>query len=132
MASFIRFGRGFYPGTGHPRDVGDDAGEGTSVNVAWERGEGYSDAEYLAAFDRLIMPIAREYAPELVIVSAGFDAARGDPLGGMGPAPRYGLDECSRHLPMINSVITAPRYGLDECPSSGDSKLLHSLPPSSL
>ena len=36
---------------------------------------------------RLIMPIAREYAPELVIISAGFDAAEGDPLGGMRLSP---------------------------------------------
>ena len=85
--SLHRFGRGFYPGTGHPAEVGSGAGEGTSVNIAWQRGEGYSDAEYLAAFDRIVMPIARQYSPELVIVSAGFDAARGDPLGGMDLTP---------------------------------------------
>jgi histone deacetylase 6 len=41
------------------------------------------DAEYLAAFDRVLLPIARTFAPELVLVSCGFDAAAGDPLGGM-------------------------------------------------
>ena len=40
------------------------------------------DAEYIAAFQQVIMPIAYEYNPELVLVSAGFDAAAGDPLGG--------------------------------------------------
>lgn len=39
-------------------------------------------AEYVAAFHRIVLPIAYEYNPELVIVSAGFDAAVGDPLGG--------------------------------------------------
>lgn len=50
------------------------------VNVAWN-GPGYGDADYLYAFSRLIMPIAREFNPDLVIVSAGFDAAAGDPIG---------------------------------------------------
>jgi hypothetical protein len=39
------------------------------------------DAEYYLAFERVLLPIAREFDPDLVIVSAGFDAARGDPLG---------------------------------------------------
>lgn len=98
--SLHRYGGGFYPGTGNPRQVGGgygqevdgvpmattDEGRGTSVNVAWS-GTGYGDAEYLAAFDRLVMPLAREYGPELVLVSAGFDAAQGDPLGGMAISP---------------------------------------------
>jgi histone deacetylase 6 len=45
------------------------------------------DAEYLAAFDRVLVPIARSFAPDLVVVSAGFDAASGDPLGGMEVSP---------------------------------------------
>ena len=69
-----RYGNGFYPGTGHPTECGTNEGAGTSVNMAWS-GTNYGDREYLAAFDRLIMPIAREYGPELVIVAAGFDAA---------------------------------------------------------
>ena len=81
-----RYGGGFYPGTGHPREVGVGAGEGTSVNVAF-RHKGYGDREYLAAFHRVIMPIAREFGPELVLVSAGFDAAAGDPLGEMNLSP---------------------------------------------
>ena len=45
---------------------------------AFQRDTG--DAEYIAAFQQVIMPIAYEFCPDLVIVSAGFDAARGDPL----------------------------------------------------
>lgn len=45
------------------------------------------DAEYLAAFDAIIMPVARAFDPELVIVSAGFDAAKGDLVGGMAITP---------------------------------------------
>jgi acetoin utilization deacetylase AcuC-like enzyme len=40
------------------------------------------DTEYLAAFQQIIMPIAYQYNPQLVLVAAGFDAAQGDPLGG--------------------------------------------------
>jgi histone deacetylase 6 len=40
------------------------------------------DVEYMTAFTQVVMPIAMEYQPDLVIVSAGFDAAVGDPLGG--------------------------------------------------
>ncbi|HEY6065709.1 MAG TPA: histone deacetylase [Thermoanaerobaculia bacterium] len=71
----------FYPGTGAVREVGRGNGRGRTVNVAWPPGMG--DAEYLAAFDRVLSPIAREFGPELVLVSCGFDAAAGDPLGGM-------------------------------------------------
>jgi len=87
FVSLHRYGAGFYPGTGHASECGVGAGEGTTVNITWERGDMYSDAEYLAAFDRVIMPIARQYCPDLVIIAAGFDAARGDPLGGMDLTP---------------------------------------------
>jgi histone deacetylase 6 len=71
----------FYPGTGAIGEVGRGAGRGRTVNVGWPAGMG--DAEYLAAFDRVLLPIARAFDPQLVLVSCGFDAAVGDPLGGM-------------------------------------------------
>jgi histone deacetylase 6 len=84
--SLHRFGEGFYPGTGAPTEVGEGAGVGYSANVAW-RTAGLGDAEYAAAFEALVMPLARAFAPELVLVCAGFDAAAGDPLGGMELSP---------------------------------------------
>ncbi len=75
----------FYPGTGAIHENGAGAGHGYTVNVPWPGGMG--DAEYLAAFDRVLLPIARAFEPELVLVSAGFDAARGDPLGAMLVSP---------------------------------------------
>jgi len=65
------------------RAVGNRQGEGFTVNIPWNK-KGMGDAEYLAAFTNIVLPIAYEYAPELVLVSAGFDAAQGDPLGGKG------------------------------------------------
>jgi histone deacetylase 6 len=71
----------FYPGTGGIGEVGMGAARGRTVNVPWPAGMG--DAEYVAAFDRVLLPIARAFEPGLVLVSCGFDAAAGDLLGGM-------------------------------------------------
>lgn len=78
--SLHRHDRGFYPGSGAADEVGVDQGEGFSVNVAWD-GPGIGNGDYLCAFNQLIIPIAYEFNPDLIIVSAGFDAADGDPIG---------------------------------------------------
>lgn len=54
---------------------------GFTVNVPWPAGN-MGDADYLAAFHHIILPIISEFCPDIIIVSAGFDAAKGDPLGG--------------------------------------------------
>ncbi|CAH2224636.1 Hypothetical predicted protein [Pelobates cultripes] len=76
----------FFPGSGAADEVGAGNGEGFNVNVAWTGGlePPMGDAEYLAAFRTLVMPIAHEFSPDVVLVSAGFDAAEGHPapLGG--------------------------------------------------
>uniref|UniRef100_A0A3P9LQU9 Histone deacetylase n=1 Tax=Oryzias latipes TaxID=8090 RepID=A0A3P9LQU9_ORYLA len=76
----------FFPGSGSPAEVGSGAGEGFNVNLAWTGGldPPMGDAEYLAAFRSVVMPIAQEFSPDVVLVSAGFDAAEGNPapLGG--------------------------------------------------
>ncbi|XP_052741818.1 histone deacetylase 6 isoform X1 [Bicyclus anynana] len=70
--------------------VGAGRGEGYNVNVPWNK-RGMGDAEYLASFTQVVLPIAHEYNPELVLVSAGFDACVGDPLGGCNVSPEcYG------------------------------------------
>ena len=76
----------FYPGTGGPVECGTGAGLGYNVNIAWSGGldPPMADAEYLAAFRSVVMPIAAEFCPDLVLVSCGFDAAAGHPhpMGG--------------------------------------------------
>ena len=69
----------FYPGTGALHEVGGANAAGLTINVPW--GPGRSDADHLAAFDRVLMPAARRFEPDIVLVSAGYDAARGDLLG---------------------------------------------------
>ncbi|XP_077402182.1 histone deacetylase 7 isoform X2 [Vanacampus margaritifer] len=85
--SLHRYDHGnFFPGSGSPAEVGSGPGEGFNVNLAWTGGldPPMGDAEYLAAFRTVMMPIALEFAPDVVLVSAGFDAAEGNPapLGG--------------------------------------------------
>ncbi|NXE97589.1 HDAC7 deacetylase, partial [Menura novaehollandiae] len=76
----------FFPGSGAADEVGAGPGEGFNVNVAWAGGldPPMGDPEYLAAFRTVVMPIAHEFSPDVVLVSAGFDAAEGHPapLGG--------------------------------------------------
>ncbi|XP_069366220.1 histone deacetylase 7-like isoform X2 [Paralichthys olivaceus] len=69
----------FFPGSGHPSEVGAGPGEGFNVNVGWTGGLNppMGDAEYLAAFRAVVMPIAHEFSPDVVLVSSGFDAVEG-------------------------------------------------------
>ena len=71
----------YYPGTGAATEVGQDQGEGYTVNIPLPAGCG--NAEYLAVFKDIVVPIIERYQPEWFLVSAGFDAHRDDPLGGM-------------------------------------------------
>lgn len=71
----------FYPGTGAPEEIGSGEGEGFTVNCALPGGR--TDADLGAICESLLLPIADAFAPELIIVSAGFDAHEDDPLGGM-------------------------------------------------
>ncbi|MGA9521131.1 MAG: histone deacetylase [Myxococcaceae bacterium] len=75
-----------YPHTGAPGEIGEGAGRGFTVNCGLAPGR--TDADYGAVFDDLFLPIAEEYAPDWVIVSAGFDAHVNDPLGDMKLTPR--------------------------------------------
>ena len=70
-----------YPGTGAVAEIGEGPGAGHTVNIPLSEGAG--DAVYEAAFNEIVVPLLDEYAPELILVSAGFDAHRRDPLAGM-------------------------------------------------
>ncbi|XP_035253696.1 histone deacetylase 5 isoform X2 [Anguilla rostrata] len=76
----------FFPGSGAPEEVGAGPGVGFNVNIAWTGGvePPMGDVEYLTAFRTVVMPIANEFSPDVVLVSAGFDAVEGhqSPLGG--------------------------------------------------
>jgi acetoin utilization deacetylase AcuC-like enzyme len=67
-----------YPGTGPARDVGAGRGEGFTVNLPVAPGSG--DAEFVSLVGHVAVPLAREFAPQLLLISAGFDAHEEDPL----------------------------------------------------
>jgi acetoin utilization deacetylase AcuC-like enzyme len=71
----------YYPGSGNYNEAGRGKGEGFTVNAPFPNG--FGDAEYVHVYSRIIRPIALEYRPELILVSAGFDPFAKDPLGGM-------------------------------------------------
>jgi histone deacetylase 6 len=79
---------GFYPGSEDANydRVGQGKGEGYNINIAWN-GEKMGDAEYISAFNHIVMPVAYEYNPELILISCGFDSGQGDPLGGYNVTP---------------------------------------------
>jgi len=69
----------FYPGTGPLQDAGSGAGEGFTINLPMPAGSG--EELWLSLLARAIVPAARAFAPQLVLISAGYDAHRDDPLG---------------------------------------------------
>ncbi|MDD1733587.1 MAG: histone deacetylase [Methanothrix sp.] len=70
-----------YPGTGRADEVGEDGAEGATVNVPLPAGTG--DQGYLMAYREILKPIALEFRPDIILISAGQDPHQDDPLGGM-------------------------------------------------
>jgi acetoin utilization deacetylase AcuC-like enzyme len=71
----------FYPGTGAASEIGRGKGEGFTVNLPLEAGS--VDEDYQISFAEVVIPVLRQFKPELLLVSAGFDAHERDPLAGM-------------------------------------------------
>jgi acetoin utilization deacetylase AcuC-like enzyme len=71
----------FYPGTGAPTEIGGKGAIGATVNVGLPSGCG--DAEYAAVFDHVFLPKLSVFRPDVLVISAGFDAFQHDPLAGM-------------------------------------------------
>ncbi|GLV38770.1 Histone deacetylase 4 [Carabus blaptoides fortunei] len=115
----------FFPGTGSPTECGTGAGVGFNVNVAWSGGLSppLGDAEYLAAFRSIVLPIAKEFSPDMVLVSAGFDASMGHmpQLGGYKVSPAcYGY-MTKELMQLANGKIVLTLEGGYDLPSICDS-----------
>ncbi|KAM6924434.1 histone deacetylase 6 [Xenentodon cancila] len=136
--SLHRYDNGtFFPSSedAAPDRVGVAKGVGYNVNIAWSGGR-MGDSDYLAAFHHIVMPIATEFNPSLILVSAGFDAARGDPLGGYHVTPE-GYAHLTRMLMSLAGgqvlLILEGGYNLTSISDSMamcTSMLLGDLPPS--
>jgi len=82
----------FYPGGDLPsiENIGEGSGKGLKIHVPWCM---YNDSkkigthDYIYMLERILFPICEEFAPDLILVSSGFDSARGDPLGGLSVDP---------------------------------------------
>jgi acetoin utilization deacetylase AcuC-like enzyme len=75
----------YYPGTGALQEIGRGPGEGYTINVPLREGEG--DASFIKIFRKILQPVALEFKPQLILLSAGFDTHFQDPLGGMRVTP---------------------------------------------
>lgn len=71
----------YYPGTGHWQETGRGAGQGYTVNVPLPAGTG--NAGYQRVFDEILVPVTQRFKPQLILVSAGYDAHWMDPIGMM-------------------------------------------------
>jgi acetoin utilization deacetylase AcuC-like enzyme len=96
----------FYPGTGALDEIGAADGAGFTVNIPFPGG--FGDAEYLAAFHTVIEPIALQYEPQMVLISAGFDPHRRDPLGGM-EVTEHGFAGMARALLRVADQVAGGR-----------------------
>jgi acetoin utilization deacetylase AcuC-like enzyme len=99
----------FYPGTGDVDETGEGEGTGYTVNVPLSAGGG--DAVYASAFERVVLPVVESYAPELILVSAGFDASARDPLAQMQLSPEA-FGWMGRELARIADASAAGRIAL--------------------
>lgn len=71
----------YYPGTGSAKERGEGEGEGFTLNIPLKAGTG--EEEYMRLFQEKIVPALEHFRPEFILISAGFDAHRGDPLAGI-------------------------------------------------
>ncbi len=96
-----------YPGTGSLQEIGQGKGEGYTINATMHAGT--ADASLVKVFRRILEPVALEYKPELVLLSAGFDAYFKDPLGSMLITPD-GFGALTRILLNIADICCNGRF----------------------
>jgi acetoin utilization deacetylase AcuC-like enzyme len=138
---------GLYPGTGHVEETGTGDGEGTTMNVPFPPGTTHRG--FLAAIDELVGPALVGFDPDLVLVSAGFDAHEHDPISRMRVSTEgygllterarevaddcgaglgfvleggYGLDTLSESVRMVNEVFDGYRPAHDEADPCDDAR----------
>lgn len=96
----------YYPGTGSMLETGDGPGEGYTLNIPLPGSQ--DDRSYSQVFKQVVAPVARQYKPQLIIVSAGFDIYGGDPLGTMAVSAS-GFGSLARILNNIASEVCEGR-----------------------
>ena len=97
----------FYPGTGAPDEIGGARARGATVNVGLPAGSG--DRDYLAAFDHALIPALRRFRPDVILVSAGFDAHHADPLAAM-RVTRMGFAGMATRMRAVADEVAGGRW----------------------
>ena len=92
----------WYPGTGRIDEIGKGEGNGFTVNIPLPAGCG--DEEYIKVCEEILPPLIKKFSPDLIAVSAGFDAHFADPLGGMILSP-FGYASLTKILMQLNEKI---------------------------
>lgn len=117
--SIHRFDNGyFYPGDISAGESYIGKGKGTGYNVNVPLVEGMGDKHYMAVMDHVFVPVLEAYKPELIIISAGFDSAKDDPLGGMNvtePGYAYMAEQLKSICPRV-VICLEGGYNLDVIP----------------
>jgi acetoin utilization deacetylase AcuC-like enzyme len=96
---------GIYPGTGAGTDVGSGPGEGYTINLPVPSGSG--EELWLSLTEHIVLPVAEAFAPDLMLISAGFDAHRDDPLAGCRLAASS-FAEIARHVRDLAERLDVP------------------------
>jgi acetoin utilization deacetylase AcuC-like enzyme len=96
----------FYPRTGFPDEIGTGKGEGTKMNVLLKKGAG--DEDVLKIYREKLRPAVLDFKPDFILISAGFDAARGDLLGGCDLTPA-GYAEMTRIVKELAATVCKGR-----------------------
>jgi acetoin utilization deacetylase AcuC-like enzyme len=96
---------GIYPGTGPLSDVGSGAGEGYTINLPVPAGS--EEALWLSLIEHIAIPVAKAFEPDLVLISAGFDAHRADPLAGC-RLQAGSFAEMARHVRGLAGALGVP------------------------
>ena len=96
---------GLYPGSGPLEDVGSGEGEGYTINLPVPAGS--EEDLWLSLLEHIVLPVASAFEPELVLVSAGFDAHRADPLAGV-CLETGSFGEMTRHIRDLARAVGAP------------------------
>lgn len=109
----------FYPNvTGKETEIGQGEGEGFNLNIPWNTRHfcnpngksSIGDDEYIYAFETIVIPVLKEYRPDVILVSCGFDAAENDPLGKMSVSP-IGYSYMTHQLKKLSSKVIVALEG---------------------
>ena len=98
-----------YPGTGNIIDVGEGIGEGYTINAPLSYGNGVKSATKL--LDEIFLPVAKQFKPDLIIFSAGYDSHHQDPLGGLRLTTNFYGDIIKKYQEIQPKIVCTPEGG---------------------